>query len=69
MNHLIADRRLYVTVDKDQVVEEGDDRGAWLLYAVGRVIGAGDVKRFDMEEDDFGRVVYDGCPRLRPPEA
>ena len=69
MTHLIADRRLYVTVDRDQVVEEGDPNGAWLLYAVGRVIGAGDVKRFDMEEDDFGRVVYDGCPRLRPPEA
>jgi hypothetical protein len=69
MKKLTADRRLYLTVEKDRVVEEGDDRGAWLLYAVGRVIGAGDVELFDMKEDDFGRVIYEGCPRLPPPEA
>lgn len=62
--HLKADRRLYVTAEKDQVVEEGDPRGAYLLYAVGRVIGAGDIERYGLEADEFGRVVYGGCPKL-----
>ena len=69
MKKLKADRRLYLTVEKDQVVEEGDPNGAWLLYATGRVLAAGDVERYGMGEDKFGRVVYDGCPRLRRPKA
>ncbi len=48
---LTADRRLYVDKDKTRVVEEGDPAGSWLLYAVGRRIGAGDVKRYGLEAD------------------
>ncbi len=60
MTRLTADRRLYTTAEKDRIVEEGDPNAAWLLYAVGRVIGLGDVERFGMEADDSGRVTYKG---------
>lgn len=65
---LKADRRLYVTADKTRVVEEGDPAGSWLLYAVGRKIGEGDIQRYGLEADEFGRVTYDGCPALPDPE-
>ncbi len=68
MTKLTADRRLYVTAKKDRVVEEGAPAGAWLLYAAGRVIGAGDVKRYGLEADEFGRVTYEGCPTLPTPK-
>ena len=68
MQKLTADRRLYVTAKKDRVVEEGDPRGAWLLYPAGRAIGAGDVERYGLDADEFGRVVYDGSPKLPDPE-
>ena len=68
MKRLTADRRLYVTTDRETLVEEGDPAGSWLLYAAGRVIGAGDAERYGLEPDEFGRVVYDGCPGLGEPE-
>ncbi len=68
MTRLTADRRLYVTAEKDRIVEEGDPDAAWLLYAAGRVIGLGDVERFGMEEDKSGRVIYEGAPRLSRPK-
>ena len=67
MNHLKADRRLYVTAERDRVVEEGAPGGAWLLYAAGKVVGRGDAERYGLEADEFGRVTYDGCPALPEP--
>lgn len=62
MATLRADRRLYLTADRSEVVEEGDPRGAWLLVAKGRNIGEGDVAKYRMSMSG-GRVVY------RSPEA
>ncbi len=68
MSHLITDRRLYVSADRGTIVEEGDPTGSWLLYPVGRKVGEGDIKRYGLEADEFGRVTYDGCPALPEPE-
>lgn len=67
MPTLIADRRLYVTDDRSEVVEEGDPKGAWLLAGVGSQIGEGDVVRYGLSMKD-GRVHYGG-PSDAEPEA
>ena len=69
MDRLIADRRLYVTADRGEIVEEGHPSGSWLLYAAGRVIGKGDIELYSMFGDEHGRVVYRGCPDLGEPDA
>lgn len=56
MSALRADRRLYVTADWSEVVEEGDVRGAFLLAPEGHTIGADDVAKFGLSEAK-GRVV------------
>lgn len=63
MATLKADRRLYVTADRSEIVEHGDPRGAWLLAAEGRNIGEADVAKFGLSMRD-GRVHYDGAPQF-----
>lgn len=64
---LKADRRLYVTADRTRVVEESDPAASWLLYAVGRKVGEGDIQRYGLEADEHGRVAYRGSPDLPEP--
>lgn len=52
----IADRRLYVTADKSEVVEEGDPRAAFLLAGKGGQIAAADVARHDIGWKD-GKII------------
>lgn len=63
MPTLKADRRLYVTADRSQIVEESDVRGAWLLASEGRTIGPSDVEKYGLSMKG-GRVHYDGAPDL-----
>ena len=69
MSHLITDRRLCVTADRTTIVEEGNPAASWLLYPAGRKVGEGDIKRYGLKADEFGRVTYDGCPALPALEA
>lgn len=64
MAPLKADRRLYVTADRSEIVEEGDPRGAWLLAGVGSQIGEGDVAKYRLSEQG-GKVIL-GKPRPAP---
>ena len=57
MATLRADRRLYVTADREQIVEEGDQRGAYLLVGKGRNIGEGDVAKYRLAMQNR-RVVW-----------
>lgn len=57
MATLRADRRLYTTADREQIVEEGDARAAYLLAAIGRNIGEGDVVKYRLSMQDR-RVVW-----------
>jgi hypothetical protein len=52
-----ADRRLYVTADKSECVEESDPRGAFLLAAPGREISAGAVEKYGLAVDRGGRIL------------
>lgn len=63
MATLISDRRLYLTADRSEVVEEGDVRGAWLLAGVGGQLGEGDVQKYGLSMSG-GRVRYEGAPDL-----
>lgn len=67
MATLRADRRLYVTADRSQVVEEGDPRGAFLLIGEGGVIGEGDVMLYGLSMQG-GRVVCGGTKRAAAAE-
>jgi hypothetical protein len=67
MATLKADRRLYLTADRSEVVEEGDSRGAWLLCGAGSQIGAGDVDRYGLSEKG-GRIVIGGRKMAPAPE-
>lgn len=51
-----ADRRLYLTVDKSRIVEEGDPAAAWLFAGVGQPILPAEIARYRLGERD-GRVV------------
>ena len=64
-----ADRRLFLTKDRDRVVESGDPAGAWLFYPEGRGIADNDAEKYGLEADEFGRVTYDGSPDLPELEA
>lgn len=69
MGTLRADRRLYVTADRSEIVEESDPRSAFLLCAAGLNIGAGDVARYGLKLKQ-GKVVYPGhgLKATPPPE-
>lgn len=64
MKNLKADRRLMLTAKKDQVVEEGDPRAAFLLAAPGRVISGAEAKRLGLEVED-GRIGYPEGPAIK----
>lgn len=51
-----ADRRLYLTADKNEVVEDGDPRAAFLLAAKGSRIPDDymHLLESDSQEEDFG---------------
>lgn len=59
MASFVADRRLYLTADKERVVEEGDPEAAFLLCAEGRAIHPDHVDRYGLERED-GKVVIPG---------
>ena len=63
MNDLIADRRLWLTVDRDQVVEEGDVRARFLLAGVRGVIPVAEAERLKLKSTG-GRVIYRDGPEL-----
>lgn len=56
---IVADRRLCLTADRSEVVEEGDMRAAWLFVGVGRVISPSDAERYGLKVRD-GLVVLSG---------
>lgn len=56
MASYIADRRLYVTADRSEVVEEGDPRAAFLLAGEGCQIDSDDVTAHDLGWKD-GKIV------------
>lgn len=67
MATLRADRRLYVTADRSDVVEEGDVRGAYLLVAPGRNIGESDVAKYRLSVKG-GKVVVPEAKQAPAPE-
>lgn len=52
---IFSDRRLYLTRNKQRVVEEGDALAAWLLAGAGCVIDPAEWKRLGLEIR-YGRV-------------
>ena len=44
-----ADRRLWLTADRETVVEEGDSRAAFLLATPGDEVSDDDAKRFGLK--------------------
>lgn len=60
-----SDRRLCVTADRSELVEETDPRAAFLLVQEGGWIGEGDVVRYGVRLDDEERVVIDGPPEAK----
>lgn len=56
---MICDRRLYLTADKDEVVEADDARASFLFATPGYEIPAGDVERFGLQVVD-GVVILAG---------
>lgn len=64
----VADRRLYLTADKSEIVEHGDPRSAFLLAGEGSEIGPDDVERLDISQKS-GRIVYPGYEEESEPES
>ncbi len=63
MKKIIADRRLWTTIE-DEVVEDGDPRARFLLVAcAGRKIPGEVAARLGIEVVD-GRLTYPGAPEL-----
>jgi len=56
---LVADRYLWLTADRAQVVEDGDPAAAFLLASPGTEIQAGEVERLKLSAKD-GKVVLPG---------
>lgn len=48
MVNFVSDRRLYLTADKSEVVEEGDDKAAFLLVGAGGVVSEEDASRYGL---------------------
>lgn len=67
MATLVADRRLYVSDDRSEIVEEGDVRAAYLLVAAGLQIGEGDVARYRLQMKD-GKVWWPDVKAAPEPE-
>jgi hypothetical protein len=59
-----SDKRLYLTADMQTVVEEGDERAAFLLVGEGGEIPEEEVKRLKLEEK--GGKVQTRASRSRP---
>lgn len=59
-----SDRRLCVTVDYSELVEETDPRAAFLLVQAGGWITEGDVVRYGVTTDANDRVVIDGASQM-----
>jgi hypothetical protein len=68
MSSAIADRRLWLTLDRTRVVEEGDPDAAFLLAPPGTVIEPSDVARLGLTARD-GRIVLPGAAPEKEPEA
>lgn len=66
MMKLVSDRRLYLTEDGDQVVEEGDARARFLLVGAGGTISAAEVERLELTAEER-RIRYPGAPSLEGP--
>jgi hypothetical protein len=49
---LVADRRLYLTEDRETIVEPGDEKAAWLFCAAGHSIPGTEVTRLALVVDD-----------------
>ncbi len=64
MKKLISDRRLWLTEDGDQVVEEGDEDARFLLSGEGGTISAVEVERLELTLKK-GRVRYPGGPKAK----
>lgn len=45
----IVDRKLWLTADRDQVVEEGDSRAAFLFATPGDEVSDTDAKRYGLK--------------------
>ena len=60
-----ADRRLYVTTDRDAVVEEDDPRAGFLLVAEGNPVPAQAVEDYGLTHDGERVVIPEA--KMRPP--
>lgn len=49
---LVADRRLYLTADKSEVVEDGDPGAAFLFTTPGYEVPASEVERYGLSLED-----------------
>lgn len=68
MSELVADRRLFLTADKAQIVEEGSAEGAYLFATPGMTIPAGDVERYGLQLVDGVLVVGGSAASETDPE-
>lgn len=62
---MIADRRLYGTLDGG-VVEEDDPRADFLIIAEGQSLRDKDVAKYRLTQDDDGTVRYEGFTGPKP---
>ena len=49
MNGFTSDRRLYVTADKERVVEEGDPEAAFLLVGAGSSVDPEIARKYSLD--------------------
>ena len=63
MPPMIADRRLYLSADRERVIEEGETGAAFLLAGPNGTIPPAEVKRLGLTESD-GRVVVANTERI-----
>jgi hypothetical protein len=48
MGNITVDRRLWLTADRERVVEDGDPEAAFLLAALGQTISESDAERYGL---------------------
>lgn len=65
---IVADRRLWLTADRQGVVEEGDPRAAFLLAAPGRRVPASEVERLGIRDEDGDVILPEYEPAEEPAE-
>ena len=63
---MVADRRLFLTLDKKQLVEEGDLRAAFLYCSPGQMINEGEYWR--LYKPDSEEVQTEAKAIEQPPE-